>query len=136
MIRKTGAVAALALAAGFMATGVALAQTRTGNPAPPVASARSAPSPAQSTPPWVQYEQPTIKPLDRDISQPTYSVDQPPSGPSGIYLPAVILGYAKSATGCVVIGCEDGPQVGGSSGPPSAGSTEPQPANPGLSGPR
>ena len=137
MIRKTRLAAALAFAAGLTAAGVAAAQTQTASAAPPAASAQPAPMPAQSALPWVHYEPPTIKPLDRDIvSQPTYSVDPPPDSPSGIYLPAVVLGYAKSATGCVVIGCDDGPQVGGAASPPSSASAEPPPpVNPGPSGP-
>jgi hypothetical protein len=131
VIRKTRLAAAFAFAAGLTAAGVAAAQTQSARAAP-----AAAPLPAQSTLPWVHYEPPTIKPLGRDIvSQPTYSVDAPPDGPSGIYLPAVVLGYAKSATGCVVIGCDDGPQVGGASASPSTGPAEPPPLNPGPSGP-
>ena len=52
-----------------------------------------------------------------------------------VYLPAVVGGYAKSVAGCVVVGCDDGPQVGGAPGPSSSGSTEPPPANPGPSDP-
>ncbi len=146
MIRKT-CLAAFALAAGLTAAGAALAQTQTGSAAPPATSAQPAP------PPWVQSAPPAIKPADPNTNQPTYSVDRPPDTPSGVYLPAAVLGYAKSAAGCVTIGCEDGPHAGGapgpsssgspssgtpSSGPPSSGppsSAEPPPANLGTSGP-
>jgi hypothetical protein len=136
MIRKTRLVAALAFGAGLTAAGVALAQTQTGSAAAPAASAQPAPPPAQSTLPWVPSETLTIKPSDRDTSQPTYSVNPPPDSSSGVYLPGAILGYARSAAGCVVIGCDDGPQVGAASGPSSSESAEPPPANPGPSGPR
>lgn len=135
MSRKTRLAATFAIAAGLTAAGVAPAQTQTSSAAPPVASAQPAPPAAQPAQPWAQFETPTIKPWDRDASQPTYSVDPPPGGSSGIYLPAVVLGYAKSAAGCVVIGCEDGPQVGGAAEPSSSGSAEPPPANPAPSDP-
>jgi hypothetical protein len=138
MIQTTRLAAAFAFGAALTAAGVALAQTQTGSTAPPAASAQpapppahSAPTPTQSSPPWAQSETPTIKPSDPNTSQPTYSVDPPPDGSSGVYLPAAILGYAKSAAGCVVIGCDDGPQVGGAPGPSSSGPAEPPPANPG-----
>jgi hypothetical protein len=153
MIRKTRlAAAAFVLGAGLTAAGVALAQTQSGSAAPPAASAQPAPPPVQPAPPWTQSETPSqsetpmIKPTDPGSTQPTYAVDPPPDSSSGIYLPAAILGYAKSAAGCVVIGCDDGPQVGGSPGPSpsgssspgpsSSGSTAPPPADPGPSGPR
>jgi hypothetical protein len=148
MNRTTRLAAAFAFGAGLTAAGVALAQTQPES-APPAAVAQPAPPPPQ---PWAQSETPAIKPWRMDagqptysvdrISQPTYSVDPPPDGASGIYLPAVVLGYAKSAAGCVVVGCEDGPQVGGAAdsssvGPPPAASAEPPPpAGPGPSDPR
>ena len=146
MNRTTRLAAAFAFGAGLTAAGVALAQTQPASAAPPAAEAQPAPPPAE---PWARSEAPTIRPWRLDmsqptysvdrISQPTYSVDAPPEGPSGIYLPAVVLGYAKSAAGCVVVGCEDGPEVGGaadssSSGPPPPASAEPPPpAGPGPS---
>jgi len=135
MIRTTRLAAALAFGAGLTAAGVALAQTQAGSAAPPAASAQPAPPPAQSAPPSIPSEAPAIKPSDPDFSQPKYSVNPPPDGPSGVYLPAVVGGYAKSVAGCVVVGCDDGPQVGGAPGPSSSGSTEPPPANPGPSDP-
>ncbi len=130
MSRKTRLAATFAIAAGLTAAGVGQAQTQPGSAAPPAALAQPAPLPAQSTPPWDQSETATVKPWVPDTSPPTYSVNPPPDSPSGIYLPAVVLGYAKSAAGCVVIGCDDGPQAGGSSGPPPSGSAEPPPASP------
>lgn len=142
MSRKMRLAAAFAFGAGLAAAGMAPAQTRTENAPPLAASAQPAPPPDQSTP-WAQSGTLTIKPwgLDADqpsysvdrTSQPTYSVDPPPEGASGIYLPAVVLGYAKSAAGCVVVGCEDGPQVGGAEAPSPAASAQPPPANPGPS---
>ena len=128
MTRKTRLVAAFAVGAGLTAAGVAVAQAQTGSAAPRAASAQPAPPPAQSTPP-------TIQPLDPNAGQPSYSQDPPPDSSSGIYLPAVILGYARSAAGCVVIGCDDGPRVGGSE-PSSSGSAEPLPVTPGPYIPR
>jgi hypothetical protein len=128
MIRKTRLAAAFAFGAGLTAAGVALAQTQTGSAAPPAASAQPATPPAQS-------ETPTFKPSDSEFSQPKYSVDPPPDSSSGLYLPAVIGGYAKSVAGCVVVGCDDGPQVGGPAGPSTSGSAEPPPANEGPSNP-
>jgi hypothetical protein len=144
MNRKTRLAAALAFGAGLTAAGMALAQTQTESAAPPAAAAQPAP-PADPSTPWAQSGSLTVKPWRMDAgqptysvdrtSQPTYSVDPPPEGESGIYLPAVVLGYAKSAAGCVVVGCEDGPQVGGASEPPSSAPAAPPPANPGPSDP-
>ena len=133
MIRTTRVAAAFAFAAGLTAAGVALAQTQPGGAAPPAASAQPAPPADPSTAPWAQSATPAIKPSEPSDSQPTYAVDPPPEGSSGVYLPAVVLGYAKSAAGCVVIGCDDGPQAGGSAGPSSAA---PPPANPAPADPR
>jgi hypothetical protein len=134
MSQATRLAAAFALAAGLTAAGVALAQTQPGSAAPPPATAQPAPAPAQSAPPWDQTDTTTIKPWDSDTSQKTYSVDAPPDSSSGLYLPAVVLGYAKSTAGCVVLGCEDGPQVGGDAAPPAsapAAAAAPPPPNPG-----
>ena len=136
MIRQTRLVAAFAFGAALTAAGAALAQTQTESAAPPAASAQPAPPPAPSTLQRLQSETPAIKPSDPNTNQPTYAVDPPPQGSSGVYLPAAVLGYAKSAAGCVVIGCDDGPQGGGSAGPSSSGSADPPPANPGPSHPR
>ena len=135
MIRTTRLAAAFAFGAGLTAAGVALAQTQSGSPAPPAASAQPAPPPAPSTLQRLQSETPAIKPSDPGANQPTYAVDPPPQGTSGVYLPAAVLGYAKSAAGCVVVGCNDGPQAGGSAGPSPSASAAPPPANPGQSGP-
>ena len=147
MNRTTRLAAAFAFGAGLTAAGSALAQTQPANAPPSPAVVQPAPAPAQT---WARPDTSMIKPGRLDLtqptysfdrtSQPTYSVDAPPDGPSGIYLPAVVLGYAKSAAGCVVIGCEDGLQVGGASdsspaGPPPAGSAQPPPASPGSSDP-
>ena len=126
MIRTTLLATAFAFGAGLMAAGAAPAQSQA------VDAAAQAPI-AQ---PWDQSALPagtlppapgtlTIKHWDPDQrfapdpSQPTYSVAPPPDGPSGIYLPAVVLGYAKSAAGCVVLGCEDGAQVNGAPATPA-----------------
>jgi hypothetical protein len=123
MTRKMRLVAAFAVGAGLTAAGVAVAQTQTGSAARQAAAAQPAPPPAQSTPP-------TTPPLDPNASRPNYSPDPPPDSSSGIYLPAVILGYARSATACVVVGCDDGPRVGGSE-PSSSGADQPLPVTPG-----
>ncbi len=128
MSQTTRLAAAFALAAGLTAAGLALAQTQPGSAAPPPATAQPAPAPAQSAPPWDQTDTATIKPWDSSASQRTYSVDAPPDSSSGLYLPAVVLGYAKSTAGCVVLGCEDGPQVGGDSAPPASAPAAPPPA--------
>jgi hypothetical protein len=130
MTRKMPLVAAFAFGAGLTAAGVAAAQTQTGSTTPPAASAQPAPSPAQSTPPPVKSETPTVQHFDPVAGQPTYSADPPPDSSPGIYLPSVILGYARSATTCVVIGCDDGPRVGGYE-PSSSGAGEPLPVTPG-----
>jgi hypothetical protein len=132
MIRTTHL--ALAIAAALTASGAALAQSQT-TTSPPAAAAQPAPPP-QPPPPWVQSDPAAIKPADRDANQPTYAVDPPPEGTSGVYLPSAVLGYAKSAAGCVVVGCADGPQGSGAagpatSGPPPAVPATPAPAKPG-----
>jgi hypothetical protein len=128
MIRKTNLAAAFAFTVGLPAAGMAPAQTA--SPAAPAASAQAAPPPAPSTLQRLQAETPPIKPSDPNTNQPTYAVDPPPQGASGVYLPSAVLGYAKSAAGCVVIGCDDGPQAGGSAGPSSSGQSSPAPATP------
>lgn len=130
MIRMTRLVAAIALGAGLTAAGVAVAQTQTGSTAPQAASAQPALPPAQSTPPPAPSETPTTQHLDAVAGQPSYSANPPPESSSGIYLPSVILGYARSATACVVIGCDDGPRVSGYE-PSSSGAAEPLPVTPG-----
>jgi hypothetical protein len=146
MIRKSRLVGAIAFGAGLTAAGLAQAQAQTGSAGPAVAAAQPAPPaqpspmaqvspPAQATTPWAQPGALTIKPWNPDSNRPTYSVDAPPDGPSGIYLPAAVLGYAKSAAGCVVIGCEDGPQAGGDTASASSAPAAPPPINPGPSGP-
>ena len=140
MIRKTRLAAAFALVAGLTAADAALAQTQTGNPAAAPASsppAQSAPpssaSPSSALPagtlPSAQPPPPATKPWDPNSDQRVYSVDPPPGGSSGIYLPAAVLGYAKSAAGCVVIGCDDGPSVGGAPGPASSAPSSSAPAS-------
>jgi hypothetical protein len=133
MSGKTRLAAAFAVLAGLTAAGVVAAQTQpqSTSAAPPAASAQPAPAPAEAAPPWDQPASVTVKPWDQDTSQKTYSVDPPPDGSSGLYLPAVVLGYAKSTAGCVVLGCEDGPQVGGDAAPPASAPAAPPPANPG-----
>ena len=133
MIRATHLAAAFGLEAGLTASGAALAQTQTASTPPP-------PQPASSTSPWAQPDPPITKPSDRDAGQPTYAVDPPPEGSSGVYLPAAVLGYAKSAAGCVVVGCNDGPQGSGAAvpatpGPPPPAPVTPTPANPGSPAP-
>jgi hypothetical protein len=130
MTRMTRLVAAFAFGAGLTAAGMAAAQsqTQTGSASTLAASAQPAPPPAQSTPPAIQ-------PMDPNALRPTYSQDPPPASSSGIYLPAVILGYARSAAGCVVIGCDDGPRVGGAE-PSSSGADQPLPVTPGPYMPR
>jgi hypothetical protein len=130
MTRTTRLLAAFAFGAGLTAAGVALAQTQASGTLPPAPAAQPAPPPDLSTPPSLSPEASPTKPWDPDAIQPTYSVNPPPDGSSGIYLPAVVLGYAKSAAGCVVVGCEDGPQVGGAAGPSPSSPAEPPPANP------
>ena len=113
MIRRTRLAAAFAFGAGLTMTGAVLAQTQSGSAAPATASAEPALPPAQSTS-W-----------DPDASQAVYSVPPPPDSSSGIDLPTAVGGYARSVAGCVLIGCDDGPQVTAPSGPSSPGSDEP-----------
>jgi hypothetical protein len=140
MIRKTRLAAAFAFGAGLTAASVGFAQTQAASAAPPAASAPSkppsAPLPAGTLPsttaPPAQPDSAPIKPWDQNTDQRVYSVDPPPDSSSGVYLPAAVLGYAKSAAGCVVIGCDDGPQAGGAAGSSSPASAQPlPPANPG-----
>jgi len=137
MIRQISLMAAFAFGAALTASGAALAQsqTQTQSAAPPAPPAQPAPPPAPSTLQRLQSETPTIKPSDPNTNQPTYAVDRPPQGTSGVYLPAAVLGYAKSAAGCVVVGCEDGPQASGAAAPSTPAPATPPPANPGPTDP-
>jgi len=129
MNRKSRLMAVLAFGAGLMAAAVAVAQTQPGSAAPSADSAAQ-PASAQPAPPSSQSTSPTTQALDPNAFRPTYTSDPPPDSSPGIYLPSVILGYARSATACVVIGCEDGPRVRGSE-PSSSGANEPLPVTPG-----
>jgi hypothetical protein len=123
MTQKTRA-AAFAFGAALSAAAAALAQVPPASATPPPASAQPAPGQNSATPPWDRTKQippPTISPTDPAGSQPTYSVNPPPDGPSGVYLPAAVLGYAKSTAGCVVVGCNDGPEVTPATGPSTSG---------------
>jgi len=135
MIPSKRLAAAIALGATLAAASVAMAQTQTGSTAPPVASPPPAPSALPAgTLPSAQPQTPA-KPYYTDTTQPTYSVDPPPDTPSGVYLPAAVLGYAKSAAGCVTIGCDDGPHAGGAAGPSTSTSPSRQAPAPVSSGP-
>ena len=127
MIGNRYLAAAVAFGAGLAAVSAATAHTESG-PATPAAAAQTAEPPVQSPSQWVPA-MPDFKAWDPKSNQPTYSVTPPP-GDSGVYLPAAVLGYGKSVAGCIVIGCDDGPQVGGAAGS-SPGSVEPPTDRPG-----
>jgi hypothetical protein len=129
MTRRTRLAGAFTLVAGLTLAGVAPAQTQSEGAAPAAASAQPAAATAQPAP-LPALSTPPIKPWDPNANEPVYSVPPPPDGSSGIYLPAVVGGYAKSVAGCVLVGCDDGPQVGGAPGPSSPTSDEPQPQPP------
>jgi hypothetical protein len=117
--------AALAVWVGWAAAGVALAQTQDGGAAAPPTKAPPLVLPSADAP---------LKPADANANQPVYSVKPPADSSSGTYLPGVVGGYAKSAAGCVVVGCDEGPKV--DSAPPGSDTPPPPPANPGpKSGP-
>jgi hypothetical protein len=103
----------LILAQPAFAQGTAVAaSTPVGSAAPAAGSSQSTPAPAQPVPL-------VITPPAPKADQQTYSIGRP-EGSSGIYLPAAVLGYTRSAAGCVVNGCADGPQVHVSSEPPKS----------------
>lgn len=135
MSRNIWLAATFVLGAGLTSAGVAQAQSPTASAASPTVLTQPPPPPAEAPPPWLQPQAPTIKPADPNRNQPTYSVDPPPPGSSGVYLPAAVLGYAKSATGCVVVGCDDGPHANGAAEPASPAPAAPPAANPGSSTP-
>jgi hypothetical protein len=117
MIRRTRLAAALAFGAGLMMAGAAPAQTQGGG-APD--------TPPQSDQPAAQS--PTISlnpPADPDSNQHVYSVS-PPAGSSDPDIPGVVGGYARSVAGCVIVGCDDAPQVG-DQGPLTPQADEPPP---------
>ena len=109
MIRRKRLAAAFALGAGLAVAGAGLAQTQNGDAAPAAASVQPAP-PAQST------TLPT-EPRDPDANQPVYSVSPPPDSSPDRDIPSVVGGYARSVAGCVVLGCNDEPQLGDPPGP-------------------
>ncbi len=113
MIRWSRLAAALALGAGLTVAGAVLAQSQSGSDAPAAGTVLPAPPPDQST------TLPT-KSWDSDATQPVYSVSPPPGSSQDLDLPTAVGGYARSVAGCVVIGCDDGPQVRGPSGTPSS----------------
>jgi hypothetical protein len=99
MIRGTRLAAAFALCAGLAVAGSAPAQTQSGS-APAAA-------PEQST---------TDSPSDSNAGQHVYSVP-PPDSSSDRDIPSVVGGYARSVAGCVVLGCDNEPQLGDPPGP-------------------
>jgi hypothetical protein len=130
MTRWTRLAGAFALVAGLTAASVAPAQTQNDGARAAVAPAQPAAAAPQPVSLPALSAAPPIKPWDPNADQPVYSVPPPPDGSSGIYLPAVVGGYAKSVAGCVLVGCDDGPQVGGAPGPSSSSSDAPQPQPP------
>jgi hypothetical protein len=110
MIRRKRLAAAFALGAGLAVAGAGLAQTQNDGAAPAAASVQPAPPPAQS------ITLPT-EPRDPDANQPVYSVSPPPDSSSDRDLPSAVGGYARSVAGCVVLGCDDEPQLGDPPGP-------------------
>jgi hypothetical protein len=128
MKRQTRLAATLALVAALGVAGAAAAQTQGGTATTPAASDKSALPSAQPAHPAPNHP---IKPGPPDTNQPVYSVPAPPDSSPGLYLPAVVGGYAKSAAGCVVAGCDDGPSVT----PPAStsGSDQPPPTTSGSS---
>jgi hypothetical protein len=119
MSNETRVWAALSFGVGLILVQPAFAQGTAATASTPLGSADSVASSSQSTPtPTPAQPAPlVITPPGRSADQPTYSVGRP-EGSSGIYLPAAVLGYTRSAVGCVVVGCDDGPQVHVSSEPP------------------
>jgi hypothetical protein len=117
MIRRTRLSAAFAFGAGLTLAGAVLAQTQGGSAAPAAASA----DPAQSVPLPTQS-------WDSNANQPVYSVRPPPDSSPDVDLPTAVGGYAKSVAGCVLIGCDDGPQPGGA--PLSSSPDDPLPQPP------
>ena len=111
MSKKTRLWATLSFGVGLILARSALAQGTAATASTPVGSSASIASSSQPTPTPTQPGLLVIKPVEPRADQPTYSVDRPPEGSSGIYLPAVVLGYTRSVVGCVVVGCDDGPQV-------------------------
>ena len=130
MIRKTHLAAALVFGAALAGSGMALAQTHAASAAPATAPATSTPATPQSPPSSLPSATPPVSSSDQRFSEPAYGVDPPPDTPSGVYLPGAVLGYAKSAAGCVVVGCTDGPQASGAAGPATPGPPPPAPATP------
>jgi hypothetical protein len=128
MNRQTRLAAAFALGAALAMSGAAMAQSQGGGAATPAASDKPLPSAEPTTPASASRG---IKPAPPDTKQPVYSVPAPPDSSPGLYLPAVVGGYAKSAAGCVVAGCDDGPSVT----PPAStsGSDQPPPTTSGSS---
>lgn len=123
MSKKTRVWATLSFGVGLILAGSALAQstappasTPFGSAAPVDATSQFTQTPAMQTP--AQPAPLVITPPGPRADQPTYSVGRP-EGSSGIYLPAAVLGYSRSVVGCVVTGCDDGPQVHVSSEPPA-----------------
>lgn len=107
LVRSASAQGAAATASTPLGSAASIAASSQSTPATPTPAT---PTPAQPAP-WV------ITPPGPRADQPTYTVGRP-EGSSGIYLPAAVLGYTRSAVGCVVVGCDDGPQVHVSSEPP------------------
>jgi hypothetical protein len=118
MSKETRVWATLSFGVGLILVRPAVAQDTAATASTPVGSAASIASSLQSTPAPPLPAPLVITPLGHRADQPTYSVGRPPEGSSGIYLPAAVLGYTRSAVGCVVIGCDDGPEVHVSSEPP------------------
>ena len=118
MSKQTRVWATLSFGVGLILVRSALAQGTAATASTPFGSAASIATSSQSTQMPAQPAPLVITPPGPRADQPTYSVGRP-EGSSGIYLPAAVLGYTRSVVGCVVIGCDDGPQVHVSSEPPA-----------------
>ena len=134
MSKETRVWATLSFGVGLILARPAFAQGTAEAASTPVRPTAPIASPTQPMTAPAQPGSLVINPPSPRADQPTYTVDRPPEGSSGIYLPAVVLGYTRSAVGCVVVGCDDGPQVHDTSGPSTK--TVDAPADPRPSVPR
>ena len=105
MTRAVLAAAALAASVSLAWAGGGYAQAQSQSPAPPAA----APADPGSAPTQPPTSQPNLS--TPDSNQQSYSPRPPSDDSSGVYLPAAVGGYLRSSASCLVIGCDDGPEV-------------------------
>ncbi len=131
MTRTALVLAALTMGLGLASAGFVRAEDPA--PAQPAASAPTNASANGSASSDQKASQPAAATSSSDSQ--TYSAKPLPGDTTGVYLPSAVGGYVRSTASCVVLGCDNGPEVkvepsssSGAKPPPSGPPTDSGPA--------